>query len=221
MIAALATLLVFQLVGEALVAFVLANAFLEKFGGDSLAELRRNYDRTVAGDKERAAVAATEFYRQRRAEIGPWHRQCADEAAEVGQRRLAQHEAGARHGLVFPGPGRVAATVLLVVGVGVKGGDQQTRAAVGSQRGVDLEQVALGGLGGQPVDQLAHKGGIGLGGGLVGVFVDEDDVQVAAVAQLFATELAVTNDAELGHVAMARFQTLPDPLRGHAQHRVG
>ena len=31
-------------IGEAMVAFVLAQAFLEKFGGDSLRETRRNYD---------------------------------------------------------------------------------------------------------------------------------------------------------------------------------
>jgi chorismate synthase len=31
-------------VGEAMVALILAGAFLEKFGGDSLAETRRNYD---------------------------------------------------------------------------------------------------------------------------------------------------------------------------------
>ena len=31
-------------IAEAMVAFVIAQAFLEKFGGDSLAELRRNYD---------------------------------------------------------------------------------------------------------------------------------------------------------------------------------
>ena len=30
--------------GEAMVALVLAQAFLEKFGGDSLRETRRNYD---------------------------------------------------------------------------------------------------------------------------------------------------------------------------------
>jgi chorismate synthase len=30
-------------IGEAMVAIVLAGAFLEKFGGDSLAETRRNY----------------------------------------------------------------------------------------------------------------------------------------------------------------------------------
>ena len=31
-------------IGEAMVAIVLAQSFLEKFGGDSLKETRRNYD---------------------------------------------------------------------------------------------------------------------------------------------------------------------------------
>lgn len=31
-------------IGEAMIAFVLAEAFLEKFGGDSLGETRRNFD---------------------------------------------------------------------------------------------------------------------------------------------------------------------------------
>ena len=33
-----------SVIGEALVAYVLADAFLEKFGGDSIAEIRRNYE---------------------------------------------------------------------------------------------------------------------------------------------------------------------------------
>jgi len=36
-------------IAEALVALVLADAMLEKFGGDSLGELRRNYEGYVAG----------------------------------------------------------------------------------------------------------------------------------------------------------------------------
>jgi chorismate synthase len=39
-------------VGEAIVAFVLAQAFLEKFGGDSMSELRRNFESYVAYLKE-------------------------------------------------------------------------------------------------------------------------------------------------------------------------
>jgi chorismate synthase len=36
-------------VGEAVVAFELANAVLEKFGGDALPETRRNLEAYVAG----------------------------------------------------------------------------------------------------------------------------------------------------------------------------
>jgi chorismate synthase len=39
-------------IGEAMVAFVIADAFLEKFGGDSLGEIRRNY--AAAGAAVRA-----------------------------------------------------------------------------------------------------------------------------------------------------------------------
>ena len=35
-------------IAEAVVAFVIADAFLEKFGGDSLGEIRRNYDGYLA-----------------------------------------------------------------------------------------------------------------------------------------------------------------------------
>jgi chorismate synthase len=39
-------------VGEAMVALVLAQAFLDKFGGDSLRETKRNYDSYIAQVKE-------------------------------------------------------------------------------------------------------------------------------------------------------------------------
>jgi chorismate synthase len=35
-------------IGEAMVALVLAQAFLEKFGGDSLTETKRNYESYLA-----------------------------------------------------------------------------------------------------------------------------------------------------------------------------
>jgi chorismate synthase len=49
-------------IAEALVALVLADAMLEKFGGDSLAEMRRNYDGYVAalGSRWAALLRATE-----------------------------------------------------------------------------------------------------------------------------------------------------------------
>ncbi len=40
-------------VGEAMVAFVLADAFLEKFGGDSIEEIERHYEATAAQVRER------------------------------------------------------------------------------------------------------------------------------------------------------------------------
>jgi len=36
-------------IAEAMTAFIVAQALLEKFGGDSLGETRRNYDNYVAG----------------------------------------------------------------------------------------------------------------------------------------------------------------------------
>jgi chorismate synthase len=43
-------------VGEAMVAYVLADAFLEKFGGDSVAEIERNYAATLTSLRARFAV---------------------------------------------------------------------------------------------------------------------------------------------------------------------
>ena len=45
-------------VGEAMVALVVADAFLEKFGGDSLAEVERNYAATTASLRARFAAPA-------------------------------------------------------------------------------------------------------------------------------------------------------------------
>jgi chorismate synthase len=44
-------------ISEAMVCFVLADAFLEKFGGDSMAEIERNYAQTRAHVRQRFAVA--------------------------------------------------------------------------------------------------------------------------------------------------------------------
>ena len=40
-------------IAEAMAAFVIAQAWLEKFGGDSLAEVRRNHDAYLARATER------------------------------------------------------------------------------------------------------------------------------------------------------------------------
>src|SRR5689334_12727063 len=46
-------------ISEAMVCLVLADAFLEKFGGDSIAEIERNYAQTRAHVRQRFAVAMT------------------------------------------------------------------------------------------------------------------------------------------------------------------
>ncbi len=46
-------------VGEAMVAFVLADAFLDKFGGDSVDEIRRHYEATAEQVRRRFASRAT------------------------------------------------------------------------------------------------------------------------------------------------------------------
>ena len=122
---------------------------------------------------------------------------------------------------MLPGPGGVGAAVFLVVGVGFEAGHQQARAAVGPQRGVDLEQIAFTGLHGEPVDQLAHQRGIDFGGALVVVVEHEHQVQIAAVAQLFAAQLAVGDNAEQRRVAVLLAQQRPAPAQGDAQHAVG
>ena len=43
-------------VGEAMTAFVLADAFLEKFGGDSVDEIQRHYDATMDAVRRRFAA---------------------------------------------------------------------------------------------------------------------------------------------------------------------
>jgi chorismate synthase len=46
-------------VGEAMAAFIVTDAFLEKFGGDSLAEIRRNYDASQAATRARFRAPVT------------------------------------------------------------------------------------------------------------------------------------------------------------------
>jgi chorismate synthase len=46
-------------VGEAMVAFVLADAFLEKFGGDSIGEIEAHYQASLDQVRQRFAARAT------------------------------------------------------------------------------------------------------------------------------------------------------------------
>ena len=57
------------------------------------------------------------------------------------------------------------------------------------------------------------------------VFVDEDDVQITAVTQLFAAQFTVADDGYLRHIFCVGdvlvFETLPAPLHGDTQYGVG
>ena len=141
------------------------------------------------------------------------------------QRGVAGAKPGPGQGLMLPGPGGVAAAPDLVALEGGDRGHEQARVAVGSQRGVDVEQLAGGGSQRQPGDELAHKVAVDLLGairvGLVGVVVQEDHVQIAAVAQFFAAQLAVGNDGKAGCLAVVLAQPGPDPAQGAAERGVG
>ena len=102
------------------------------------------------------------------------------------QGRRAQAEPRPRHGLVFPCPCGVVTALVLIIGIGLKGGDQQARVAVWAQGRVDFVQITFAGFDREPVDQFAHIGCIDFTGTFVRVFIHKHDVKVAAIAQLFA-----------------------------------
>ena len=141
------------------------------------------------------------------------------------ERRRPGAPACARDGLVLPGPGGVAAALSLVTLEGGDGGDEQPRVAIGPQRGVDVEQLAGRGAQGEPADELSREGGVDLGRavgvGLVGVVEQKHDVEVGAVAQLLAAELAVGDHGEARVVAVALLQVLPGPADGAVERGVG
>ena len=98
---------------------------------------------------------------------------------------------------MLPSPGRVAAALLLVTGVGFKTCDQQARVAVRPQSGVNLKKIAFAGFKGQPGDEFSDQRGIHNRGLLVRIFIHKHDVKVASVAKFFAAQFAVGNDGNL------------------------
>ena len=143
----------------------------------------------------------------------------------------AGRKAGPCQRLVFPGPSGVATAPHLVTVKGRHRGDQQTRAAVGPQRGVDVKQLTGRCAQRQPGDDLADKGAVDLlrallvvvaGCGVaVAVVVQEHHVQVAAVAQFLAAQFAVGDDRQARLVTVALLQARPGPAQGDGQHAVG
>ena len=114
---------------------------------------------------------------------------------------------------MLPGPSCVAAALLLVVGVGREAGHQQTRVAVGPERGVNLKQIAFAGFNGQPIDEFAYQVGIHLGGALVFILVDKHNVKIAAVAKFFSAQFAVRDDCQFWCCTVLVLQPLPAPVK--------
>ena len=133
-----------------------------------------------------------------------------------------------REGLVFPGPGGVAAAPDLVAVEGRDRGHEQARVAVGPQRGVDVEQLARTRAQREPGDEFAHEGAINFLQPLLvvlvlfeAVVVQEDHVQVAAIAQFLAAQLAIGDDRQPRLFAVTLFEARPGPAQRQVEHRVG
>ena len=71
------------------------------------------------------------------------------------------------------------------------------------------------------MDEFAHKARVNFAGLLVRVFVHKHDVEVAAVAQFFSAQLAITHDGNKRLVTVTLLETLPHPAAGDLQHAVG
>src|SRR5690606_26427211 len=110
------------------------------------------------------------------------------------------------------GPG----VTVLVFFEGGKGADQQTGIARGAKAHVDVVELPGNGLGTEDVDDLlaeAHEEGgvvdlplpVGAAGRVCPM--NEDQIQVGAVAQLDAAELAIADDDEVPLVRRHRVAT--------------
>ncbi len=147
----------------------------------------------------------------------PGEHVAADGLEALADRAIAGAEAGAGQRLVLPGPGRVA-----LVGLeGRQRGDQQAGGAVGPQPQVDLEEQAGGGARRQPAGQALGEQRVGLGGALVVVVEQEDQVQVRGVAELLAAQPAIGDRGEARALAEAMAQLRPDDADRQVEHPVG
>ncbi len=125
--------------------------------------------------------------------------------------------------LMLPHPRRIGgiAFAQLITAKCVQIGDEQTRLAVRPQPQVDIEQGARAGRRRQPGDEAAGVGGVDVGGGIVRIVVEEDDVEVGRVTELLAAQLAVRDYRKLRHLAVAFGQLLPDRFERDVEHGVG
>ena len=112
---------------------------------------------------------------------------------------------------MFPQPSSIGAALALVVGKRLPRTHQQTGVAIGPQCRVNFVDIAFAGFDGQPLNQLARKPRVDLPRLGVLVLVDKNDIEVAAVAQLFATPFAIAQHRKTGQDSVLCFQARPNP----------
>ncbi len=137
------------------------------------------------------------------------------------QLRIAIHHPGTHQGLMFPGPG----LVLLIIGEGVGRGDQHARRPGRTQAGIHLIQNAGRSPGAEQVHDALGEAQVELtpvdlalavGHHVHRAVVEENQVQIGAVAQLPAAQLAVTHHRKAAPFAIGQMLRLA--VTGHHLH---
>ena len=159
------------------------------------------------------------FLRQRGGVARPTQDRVADRLERSADLRVAGAEARARQRLVLPRP---RPTFSWYCAKRLDRGHQQPgspdRAA--ARRSVSNSTPRRGARG-EPVVEALREPRVVLRRALVGVVVEEDQVEVGGVAELLAAELAVGDHREARLLAVARAQLRPAQLQRHAEHAVG
>ena len=109
-------------------------------------------------------------------------------------RNVAGHEARARQRLVLPRP----CVLPLIAPERRERGHHETGDAIRAETDIDVVERSRGRRRGEPGDELLRELRVALGGRLVRVVVEEDEIEIGRVAELLAAQLAVADDGEPG-----------------------
>ena len=129
----------------------------------------------------------------------------------------AGHKTGAAEGLVLPYPG----VVVLVFGESFEAVGLEAAVAVGAQAQVGLVEAARAGAAGEPGGEAAGVFAVDVGGFGRAVVIQIHQIQIGAVGQLFAAELAIADDGEAGDGAVGFGHGLPHLPHGVFEQDVG
>ena len=126
-------------------------------------------------------------------------------------------KAGTGERLVLPSPGAFA---LVFFKSGHRAGEK-AGIAVGAQAQIDIVERTGTGSGGEPAGEAAGEAAVNIGGVGVWVFIHIHQIEVGGVAELFAAELAVADDADLGRIGVGFGGVGPHAGNGGGQNGVG